>query len=532
MRLKAGDVKTPRAGETIDDEGSGPRPENHDAARMGRQHVRGSMLLLAGRILSLVFTTATQVVLVRVLSKGDFGVFAYAFTIVASSRILLSLGQGQLLSRFMSKYDEERDFPRMFGSMLLAVGTIFVTSTILLLSYAFFAGPLLGGALDGPRAVQVLLILMFCAPMQALDQVFVSIFAVFSKPTAIFFRKYIVTPLLQLVVVLGIAVVDRSVVLLAMGYVVTSFIGIAIYAVMLVRVLRERNLLYRFRLRRIILPWKEVFAFSIPTMTTQLEFVITNMGTVVLLAAYGGAVDVAQYRAVFPAARLNQVVYQTFVTMFLPMAARLFSRGDHRGMRDSYWHSSMFLAVATFPVFIMTTVFAPATTVTLFGHRYASSGWVLAALAFGYYFSVTLGFNAYVLQVYGRLRYLVISNIGALVLNMGLAFLLIPWFGALGAAIAGGGTMVAQNIVNQIVLSRTLHAEGNGESFVRPYLVIASVAVALAVFELLVHPGIVIALVVTGVASLFVLRMNRHAMQLGSTFPELLKLPLLGRLLR
>jgi O-antigen/teichoic acid export membrane protein len=525
-------VKTPRAGGAIaDDQDPAPGPEGHDAARMGRQHVRGSMLLLAGRLLSLLFTTATQVVLVRALTKGDYGVFAYAFTLVASGRILLSLGQGQLLSRFMTKYEEEHDFPRMFGSILLAVGTIFATSSVVLLAYAFFAGPLLGSSLDDPRAIKVLLILMFCAPLQALDQVFVSIFAVFSRPTAIFFRKYIVTPLLQLVVVVAIWRVHGSVFWLATGYVVTSFLGIAIYAVLLVRVLRERKILYRFRLSRLILPWKEVFAFSIPTMTTQLEFVITNMGTVVLLGVYGGARDVAAYRAVFPAARLNQVVYQTFVTMFLPMAARLFARGDHKGMRNSYWQTSMFLAVSTFPIFIMTTVFAHATTVTLFGDRYSSSGWVLAATAFGYYFSVTLGFNAYVLQVYGRLRFLVLSNVGSLVVNMGLAFVLIPPFGAVGAAIAGGGAMVGQNVVNQIVLGRTLHGAGKGESFVGPYLVIAGVSVALGAFQLVVHPGIVMALVVTTVASLVILRLNRTAMRLANTFPELLKVPLLGRFL-
>jgi O-antigen/teichoic acid export membrane protein len=525
-------VKTPRAGETdsADQDPASP-PPGHDAARMGRQHVRGSMLLLAGRLLSLLFTTATQVVLVRALSKPDYGVFAYAFTLVASGRILLSLGQGQLLSRFMTKYEEEHDFPRMFGSILLAVGTIFATSTVVLLAYTFFGGPLLGNSLDDPDAIKVLLILMFCAPMQALDQVFVSIFAVFSRPTAIFFRKYIVTPLLQLIVVVAIWQLDGSVFMLAAGYVVTSFLGIALYAVLLVRVLREREILYRFRLRRVILPWKEVFAFSIPTMTTQLEFVITNMGTVVLLAAYGGATDVAAYRAVFPAARLNQVVYQTFVTMFLPMAARLFARGDHKGMRNSYWQTSVFLAVATFPIFIMTTVFAHTTTVTLFGHAYSGSASVLAVTAFGYYFSVTLGFNAYVLQVYGRLRFLVASNAGSLVVNMGLAFLLIPPFGALGAAIAGGGTMVAQNVVNQIVLGRTLRSGGKGESFVRPYLTIAIVTLVLAGFELAVHPGIGIALAVTAVASLVVLRFNRAAMRLASTFPELLKVPLLGRFL-
>ena len=57
---------------------------------------------------------------------SDFGAFGYALALAAAGRTLLSLGQGKLLSRFMAKYEEERDFDRMFGSMFLAVGTIVV----------------------------------------------------------------------------------------------------------------------------------------------------------------------------------------------------------------------------------------------------------------------------------------------------------------------------------------------------------------------------------------------------------------------
>ena len=213
-----------------------------DASTMERRHVRGSVLLLIGRLCSLVFTVLTQIIIVRALSKADFGVFAYAFALAASFRVLLSLGQGRLLSRFMTTYEEKHDYGRMFGSMLLAVGTIVVTSTLLVVSLAFFHGPLLGRSFDDPRAVDVLLILVFLAPLEALDQVFVSLFAVFSEASAIFFRKYVVTPALRLVVVAFIAFTHGSVYLLALGYVLTSVLGNLIYLVLLLRVLRERDL--------------------------------------------------------------------------------------------------------------------------------------------------------------------------------------------------------------------------------------------------------------------------------------------------
>jgi len=77
-----------------------------DSRRLQQRHIRGSALLVLGRVLSMVLSMATSVVLVRVLTKADFGAFAYALTLAAAARVLLSLGQGMLLSRFMATYEE------------------------------------------------------------------------------------------------------------------------------------------------------------------------------------------------------------------------------------------------------------------------------------------------------------------------------------------------------------------------------------------------------------------------------------------
>lgn len=72
----------------------------------------------------------TQVIIVRTLTKVEFGGFAYALAIAAAGRILLSPDQRRLLSRFMATDEEQHDYARMFGAMFLAVDTIFVTSVL------------------------------------------------------------------------------------------------------------------------------------------------------------------------------------------------------------------------------------------------------------------------------------------------------------------------------------------------------------------------------------------------------------------
>jgi O-antigen/teichoic acid export membrane protein len=494
------------------------------AARLNKRNMRGSMLLLVGRIVSLVFTTVTQIIIVRALSKTDYGVFAYAFTLTAAGRIVMSLGQGRLLSRFMAKYEEEKDYARMFGAILMAVGAILVTATVLLGSMAIGLAPLIGKSFDNPSTTGVLLALMFLAPLSAMDQVFVSIFAVFSKPTAIFFRKYLLTPALQLGVVMFIAYTDGTVAALAIGYVLTSAFGIVIYFWLFFSVMRERGIPFRLGRDKVIFPFREVFSFSIPTLTTELVYLVTNTGSVIILGHFHGSRALANFRAVLPAARLNQVVNQTFVTMFLPMTARLHTRGDHDGVRETYWHSSHFQAVSTFPIMIMTTVFARDTTVALFGHRYANASWVLLSLAVGYYVSIALGFNTYVLQVYGKLKFLVYSNLGVCVASLALAFALSPRYGATGAAIANGAVMAAQNVVNQIALIRVIGWGPEPMRYIRPYIVLTAGLLVLVAVRFALNPGLILAIAVSAVVSLVMLRLTRHSLELFSMFPELRKL--------
>jgi O-antigen/teichoic acid export membrane protein len=189
------------------------------------------------------------------------------------------------------------------------------------------------------------------------------------------------------------------------------------------------------------------------------------------------------------------------------------------------------MAVLTFPVFALTGPLAQDTTVVLFGERYADSGAVLALLSIGYYSNAILGFNAFTLQIFGRIRYLVGVNVLVVIVNIGVCFLLVPQFAAVGAAAANCAALLVQNVLNQLALRRCLGTAFVDRQYVRSYALIIGAAGALWAFQLL-GLGLVAGLIAAVVTSLVVLVGTRRALELGDTFPELRRVPVVRWVIR
>jgi O-antigen/teichoic acid export membrane protein len=157
---------------------------------------------------------------------------------------------------------------------------------------------------------------------------------------------------------------------------------------------------------------------------------------------------------------------------------------------------------------------------------------ILAILAVGYYFSTVLGFNAYTLQVCGRIRFLVMVNVVAAAVNIGVSLLLVERYGAIAIALATLGTLVVQNLLNQWALRGAIGTAFVDRSCLLAYLVIAVGAAALWTFQVLVDPGLVVGLAAAALVSLAVLLLSRNALELRDTFPELSRVPVVRWLAR
>ena len=495
-----------------------------------RHQIRGSSLLLVGRLLSMGVNFAVQVLTVNYLTKTDYGAFAYALSIVALGETIAIFGLDRAITRFVPIYQEQRDYGRLFGTILLVVSAVLSLGLAMVLVVYGLQGSLAQVLIDDRQAIALLLIMIALAPVQALDTLLIGMFAVFASPRSIFFRKYVLAPGLKLAVVLLLILGHSDVFFLAGGYLASGALGVAIYTVVLFRVLREQGLFRHFELASIKIPARDVLTFTIPLLTSDLVYTVMNTIDTMLLGHFHDTVGVAAFRAVQPAAKLNQLVLSSFALLFTPLAARLFARNEREGINNLYWQTAIWIAVISFPIFAVSFSLAQPLTVMLYGQRYADSAAILALLSFGYYFNAALGQNGLTLKVFGRLRYVVVVNVLAVVINLVVNLLLIPRYGALGAAIGTSSTLVAHNILKQAGLRF-----GTGISlfewrFLKVYLVIALSTLGLLLLQAVASPPIYVGFALAALASLLVVGLNRRSLNVRQTFPEVLRFPLARRL--
>jgi O-antigen/teichoic acid export membrane protein len=519
----------------VDPINAAPAEAEYSTALDGRNgaktQIRGSSLLLAGRLLSMVINTTVQVLIVRSLAKTQYGAFAYALSFVSLGETAVTMGLDRAITRFIPIYDERREYGKLLGALALVLGTILGLGLVTVLLVIGLQGVIAGRLIEDRQAVTLLVILIALAPIQALDSLALSMFAVFARPAAIFVRRYVLAPGLRLVVVLLLIFRNSDVTFLATGYVAAGAAGLVIYGFVLLRAMRARGLLALTNVGGIQLPAREIFAFTLPLLTSDLVYAAMNVSDAVMLGYFKDTAEVAAFRAVQPTAKLNQLVMSSFAFLFMPLAARMFARGEREDLNMLYWRTAMWLAVLSFPVFLLTFSLAQPLTLTLYGQDYAKSGVYLALLSFGTYIQAASGFNGLTLKVVGRLRYIVMINLFATGANVLVNLALIPWLGALGAAIGTSSAYVLHNVLKQIGLRRGTGVALFPRDGLKVYTAIAIGAGGLLAVQTLLSPPLWTGVALGASVSLVVLWISRPVLHAADVFPELRRFRFLRALL-
>lgn len=484
-------------------------------------HIRGSSLLLAGRLLALGLNLLTQIVAVRFFAKSDYGALAYGLSVATLGSAISLAGLDKAASRFIPMYREHGEQAKIFGSLVLMAAMLSLLGLAVVAAVLGFRALFAASLAHDPLAASLLLVLVLLAPVGAFDTLLVSWFAIFSGARAIVLRKHVLTPLLKLGATLAVVTTGGDVRRLAWGLVIAGVVGTGVYGAVLLRLLQRQGILqHRSGWRRSV-PARELLSFALPLFGSDMVFFLRGTLVVLLLQHFKDATTVASYQAVVPAARLGIVVRDNFAYLFLPMAARLLVRGDHRGVEDLYRRTTIWVAMLSFPVFAVTLAFATPITILIFGERYASSGSVLAVLAFGQFLNATAGLSVLTLRALGKIKTLVAIDVVITALSLSLNLLLIPRHGAVGAAIATAATMSVHSVLNVLGLWRANRITMMRRADWRFYAGIALVTSLLVGVQSMLHPPLFVGLLLAALLIAAVGIANRHLLDVTGTFPEL-----------
>ena len=492
------------------------------------KQIRGSGLLLIGYVVELAINFTPHLLLVRYLATASYGTWAYALSLItAFQTFTLCLNDG--LQRFVPLYHERREYGRMFGAMIVAfAGTIAIGCGFVAALY--LAPHTVAKVLREQQAINLLLLLVILVPIEAIEVMFMRLFACFHQARQIFYLQHVVAPLGRLVLVVLLITWHRHLKFLAAGRLALAIGMTILYGGLLIRLMRQEGL-FRVVRQKIVLPIRDIFLFSTPMIMSTALSMAENAVIVLLLERWHGITAVAFYRVVLPIAAINNMVMNAFSWLYVPSAARLLAKDDYPGINHLYWRTAGWISVLTFPIFALTFCFAGPFTTFLYGQRYAQSGMVLAVLAIANYSNVALGFNGVTLKVLGKIKYVLRANLTTSTVKIALFFLLIPRFGPIGAAIAFATGVLVYNVCMQL----GLHFAADIKLFEKEYVTF-SILIAISTLSLFSLRGVVgqniyLALfLIAGATSIVLLAAKKH-LSIATTFPEALRLPVLGKLL-
>src|SRR5215216_5600182 len=178
------------------------------ATQAAKKHLRGSTLLLGGRVIAMAANFAVQILIVRYLSKSDYGAFAYVMSLISLGSSFTVFGLDKTITRFVPIYQEKGEYHKLFGAIIMMVSTILSLGFFLVLLVFGLRGWIAGSLIKDQLAVQLLLVMIFLSPIQALDSLLVGMLAIFVSPRAIFFRRHVLDPGLRLAVILLLIVLQ------------------------------------------------------------------------------------------------------------------------------------------------------------------------------------------------------------------------------------------------------------------------------------------------------------------------------------
>src|SRR5690606_15001664 len=121
-----------------------------------KKHIRGSTLLLIGRMISMGLNFGVQILTVRYLSKSDYGALAYALSVVSMSTSAVLFGLDKAIARFVPIYEEREDYPRMAGTVALSLATVLVLGIILVVGVITLDNVLFARVASDPLSAMLL----------------------------------------------------------------------------------------------------------------------------------------------------------------------------------------------------------------------------------------------------------------------------------------------------------------------------------------------------------------------------------------
>lgn len=401
-----------------------------------RKLLSSAALVIVGGLLGSSARLIERLIVGNVLSPAAYGRVSIGLAILSIASTVSLVGFTQAIPRYMSRFDDPADVRGVWVTGLLVAGAL----SLVVSAAVFLNAPLIARVLSD-SAENALLVRLFALTIPFLVGMRVGVGAVRGFENTVYrtYAKDLLYPIGRISILVALLGLGYGAV--AAGY---AYVAAAAAAFVLAHALLHRlmPLVGEFTLRP-----RSMVRFSAPLVVSTILGLLLLQVDTLLLGYFKSSYVVGQYSAAFPLANGILIVLGSFGFMYLPLASRLDADGEREEVDRIYKVTTKWIYVLTFPGFAAFLLFPEDVIRIFFGPEYLPAALPLSVLSIGFFTNALAGRNRETISALGRTEYVLAGNAAAFVLNVALNLLLIPPYGAVGAAVASAISLVSLNVV-------------------------------------------------------------------------------------
>lgn len=416
----------------------------HESDRSIFLAAKGGGIVFAGALFFFGCQLLTGILLARLLGAMQYGMYKVGVTVGVIAAGFALLGMEDALVRYVSLFASRRDPARLWGTLQVGVGLATLASLLIGAGLYALATPLALHLFHEPRLVPLLRLASLIVPFLTLSRVLASATRGFNKMQYATGAQQIAEPLIRLMLIVQLALLG-----LAAGKAMTAYIAGLIVACALLLYFLDRLFPLRRPLQTAQRDISGLLHFSLPAYFSTL---LDTLGPSLQIVLVGGLNTVATagiFAAAAQASAACSMFNRSIGTASSPIISELHGQGDRERMARFYQTTAKWMFNVNLPFFLIVLLLSEP-ILTIFGKEFVEGSTAMSILALAQLVIAAAGVSDGVLTMTGNTLTRLANSAVLTVLSIGLCFLLIPHWGAVGAAVAA---FVTASVVNLLRVS-------------------------------------------------------------------------------
>lgn len=420
--------------------------DDSDGVDYTKRLLEGSGSVFSGSMVGKVIGFTLNLVLTRGLGTTLYGLYSLGLTVLRIAESIGSLGLQNGIVRFAAPLTNRDEPGRLKGTFLTGGGIGFATG-LLLGGILFASAPWFANRLFGtPEMVRVIRIFACGLPFYVFTYLASRMARALGRMRVDVLLDAILQPALFLLLASGALLAGLGLSATLYAFLLSTILaaGASIYAIarlfppLLSRIPPEFN------------P-RPLLRFSLPIVGVTLATIGLTYTDRIMLGIFSTAEVVGVYQA---AARTSsQLLFALFpiTAAFSPIISDLYHNEKRQQLAELYADTVRWIILITLPATLVLFTFAPQ-VMSIYGPGFRDGGILLRILSVAYFIAAGVGSAGHMLQMSDHQDFVFLVNTTMAILNVGLNWILILFYGAIGAAVATALTQALGNIAQAVAI--------------------------------------------------------------------------------